>query len=155
MNFENEVQAYNYFIENIGIDSYLDNLSKVLNASSDKCVLIGFSVGASVIWKLSELSSKHINKVVKKAICYYGSQIRHLTQLSPVFNVEVVFPKRESHFDVLALQIVLTTKDNVSTMQAEYLHGFMNTHSQNFNREGYTEHVAILRKNIQIENSIL
>jgi dienelactone hydrolase len=149
MNFESETQAYNYFIENVGIDSYLEKLSKVLNASSDECMLIGFSVGASIIWQLSELTSKHINKIVKKAICYYGSQIRYSTQLSPVFNVKVIFPKRESHFDVLALQNKLIKKDNVSAIQVEYLHGFMNIHSQNFNREGYIKHLELLGRLLQ------
>lgn len=144
MNFENEVQAYDYFIENIGIDSYLEKLLTVLNESSNECILIGFSIGASVIWKLSELKSQHINKIVQKAICYYGSQIRHLTHLLPAFNIDVIFPKWEAHFEVLALQKSLANKENVSTRQVEYLHGFMNKHSNNFNQEGYTKHLALL-----------
>ena len=152
MNFENEVQAYSYFIENIGLEAYLEMLSKTINECSGECVLIGFSVGASVIWKFSESTPIHLNERVKWAVCYYGSQIRHLTKLSPMFEMKLVFPKMESHFDVLALQKILAKKKKVRTIRVDYLHGFMNTHSSNFDRLGYKKHLNLLRQDIKLSS---
>jgi len=149
MNFIDEVQAYSYFAENIGLDSYLEMLSKTIKECSGECILIGFSVGASIIWQLSQLSqlpSIKMTKVVKGATCFYGSQIRHLSKLSPKFEVKLIFPKSEPHFDVVALQHALANKEKVKTMQVDYLHGFMNTHSNNFNDAGYEEHIELLRQ---------
>ena len=148
MNFEDEAQAYDYFTENIGLEAYLEKLSKTISNSSCECILIGFSVGASVIWKISESTSTHLTERVKWAVCYYGSQIRHLTKLSPMFEMKLVFPKMESHFDVSALQKTLSNKEKVTTVQVEYLHGFMNTHSSNFNLVGYNAHLELLRQDI-------
>tara|TARA_R110001583_G_scaffold2233_34_gene16566 strand:+ start:4512 stop:5099 length:588 start_codon:yes stop_codon:yes gene_type:complete len=149
MNFKDEVQAYSYFTENVGIDRYLEKLLKTITDYSCECVLIGFSVGASVIWKLNESISVHLAKRVKWAVCYYGSQIRHLTELSPRFEMKLVFPKRETHFNVLALQDILANKEKVTTMQVDFLHGFMNTHSDNFNRVGYNVHLVLLRQELR------
>ena len=146
MNFKDEVHAYSYFTDNIGLDSYLEILSKTIKECSGECVLIGFSIGASVIWQLSQLPSIKMTKVVKGATCFYGSQIRHLSKLSPKFEVKLIFPKSEPHFDVVALQHALANKEKVKTMQVDYLHGFMNTHSNNFNDAGYEEHIELLRQ---------
>ena len=56
-----------------------------------------------------------------------------------------MFPKSESHFDVAELMKKLEVKPNVNIAQVEYLHGFMNKHSINFNNVGYQEHIALLR----------
>jgi len=152
MNFEDEVQAYSYFTDNVGLDGYLEKLSKVIKDYSCECILVGFSVGASVIWKLSESTSVHLTKRIKLAVCYYGSQIRHLTKLTPMFEVKLVLPKMEPHFDVLALQNILIHKEKVKTLQVDYLHGFMNTHSDNFNRVGYKEHLELLRQDIKLSS---
>jgi len=149
MNFESEIQAYSYFIENVGLDKYLTNLLTTIENYSCECQLIGFSVGASIIWKLSGSASESISKLVKRADCYYGSQIRHLTELSPIFKTTLIFPKKEPHFDVLTLQRTLADKEHVSTMQVDYFHGFMNTHSSNFNRIGYNAHIDLLREKIK------
>jgi len=146
MGFENEVQAYHYFTENVGLDAYVDKLSQIIEERSDEVTLIGFSVGASAIWQLSASTSEKITKVVKHATCFYGSQIRHLTRLSPKFDVKLIFPKSESHFDVSNLQHILENKPKVTTIQVDFLHGFMNFHSCNFNQVGYKEHITLLRK---------
>ena len=145
MGFDNEAHAYHYFTENVGFDDYVEKLSKIMNECTDESTLIGFSVGAAAIWKLSESTSTKIRKLVKSAICYYGSQIRHLTKLSPIFDVNLVFPKSEPHFDVQALNRLLANKPKVTTLQVDYFHGFMNYHSDNFNQAGYAEHVALLQ----------
>lgn len=145
MNFDNEAQAYGYFTDNIGLDAYVNKLSQKISNSSQEARLIGFSVGASAIWQLSESTSETIIGLVKHATCFYGSQIRHFTKLSPTFEVKLIFPKSEPHFDVLALQHMLVNKPKVTTIQVDFLHGFMNYHSSNFNQVGYGQYVELLK----------
>ncbi len=149
MSFKDESQAYTYFTANVGIDNYLKILLKKIEESSGECTLIGFSVGASIIWQLSQLTSIKISNTVKYATCFYGSQIRHMTELSPSFEVKLIFPKKEPHFDVSALQQVLASKQNVTTMQVGFLHGFMNSHSNNFSHVGYKEYLEFLRAELK------
>jgi len=142
MAFNNESDAYNYFSEHVGLDVYLMQLTKSVLSQSSAQTLIGFSVGASAIWKLSATISTNY---VKSAVCYYGSQIRNYTEITPLFPVKMIFPKHEAHFDVLALQKKLATKAKVNVVKTNYLHGFMNYHSNNYNHAAYQEHLNLLR----------
>jgi hypothetical protein len=142
MAFESEAHAYSYFSDNVGIEGYSSILLDTMGSTSSVSTLIGFSVGASVIWKLSErLGLKNVNR----AICYYGSQIRHFKEVNPLFKIDLVFPKHESHFDVLALQDELSKTKNVNISQVNYLHGFMNLHSNNYNQAAYNKQLDWLK----------
>ena len=148
MDFNNEAEAYHFFIKHIGLDAYVEKLSTIVKECDSQVYLIGFSIGASAIWKLSDIRFDHLH-TVKGAVCYYGSQIRHHTTVLPVFKVQIVFPKRESHFDVNALKSKLTKKcknnENVLITQVDYLHGFMNKHSNHFDQVGFDNHVKQLK----------
>ena len=139
--FENEEAAYVYFSENVGLGSYTDKLKRVLLEQQDEVLLIGFSVGASAIWNVSDNESI---TVVKKAICYYGSQIRNNVTCNPRFPIELVFPSMERHFSVDELIHQLSGKQNVSIRQVSYLHGFMNELSLNYDSQGYGEEIMYL-----------
>ncbi|TEW50229.1 hypothetical protein [Psychromonas algicola] len=145
MEFEDESKAYAYFVEHVGFEQYFDILQGELqNQASpidDMNILIGFSIGASAIWKLSD--NPAITNV-HSGICYYGSQIRNLTTVTPHFDIDLIFPEKEDHFDVLALQAELSQKKNVKITQTNYLHGFMNSHSDNYNQVAYLEHAKRL-----------
>ena len=141
MGFQNEAEAYSYFVKTVGLDSYLSMLSKVLESVNYPVTLIGFSVGASSIWRLSANKG---NNIIKQGYCYYGSQIRNFTQIKPQFKISLVFPASEPHFDVVELQNILSTKNHVSIDKVKYLHGFMNYHSSNYSEQGYTEQLEIL-----------
>lgn len=144
MSFKNEAEAYSYFMDHVGLEVYLSKLLKISESISSISTLIGFSIGASVIWRLSEkLSVKH----VKRGICYYGSQIRNFKEINPLFEVALIFPEKETHFDVLELQSELSKKQKVKTMKTAYLHGFMNFYSINYSRAGYIEQLNWLRLN--------
>ena len=145
MGFQNEADAYSYFIKNVGLDDYLAILSKVVESLEHQVTLIGFSIGASAIWRLSQSNS---NNTVKQAVCYYGAQIRNFTLIEPRFKIDLVFPASEPHFDVTELQNSLVSKDNVKIKQVKYLHGFMNCHSSNFSENGYTEHIELLSSSV-------
>jgi dienelactone hydrolase len=144
MAFKDEAEAYSYFTDNVGFEEYLSVLLKVTESIPSASTLIGFSIGASVIWKLSEkLSVKNISR----GICYYGSQIRNFKEVRPLFEVELIFPKKEPHFDVLELQAELSKKQNVKIIKVDYLHGFMNFYSSNYNQSAYKEQLNWLRLN--------
>jgi len=141
MEFENEEHAYSCFVKTVGLDNYFSVLLQAVESSKHTVTLIGFSVGASVVWRLSEIKDE---KFIKQAFCYYGSQIRKFTEIEPCFDINLVFPACESHFDVLELQNTLMKKNNVKIKKVKYLHGFMNYHSSNYNDDGYTEHLSFL-----------
>lgn len=141
MEFQNEADAYSCFINTVGLDNYLAVLLKTVNSLEHQVTLIGFSVGASTVWRLSEIKC---NSHIKQAICYYGSQIRNFTHIEPSFKIDLVFPASEPNFDVIALQKNISIKANVKTKKVVYLHGFMNHHSSNYNELGYKEHIEIL-----------
>ncbi|MEI6897712.1 MAG: dienelactone hydrolase family protein [Psychromonas sp.] len=142
MRFKNEPEAYCYFSEQIGLDRYLQKAIECLSQSSDRVLLIGFSIGASVIWRLSELPTL---KQIKQTLCFYGSQIRHYTDINPVFDIELIFPSSESHYDVTSLTTTLANKSHVNSYQVNNLHGFMNAHSDNYHDLAYQNQIKRLR----------
>ena len=141
MAFNNEADAYSYFVTQVGLDSYVSKILITLSYLECKTTLIGFSIGASAIWRLSHNIT---NNLIEQAFCFYGSQIRNFTQITPCFNIHLIFPKKESHFDVRKLIGTLENKANVEITQVEYLHGFMNFHSSNFNEVGYSKTIDLL-----------
>ncbi|WP_086933949.1 hypothetical protein [Agarilytica rhodophyticola] len=143
MSFSNEQEVYTYFTEQITLDRYSDSLLKRIHSSSTWLNLIGFSVGASAIWRVSKTPS--INNVVS-AYCYYGSQIRRFSDIEPLFPTTLTFPVSENHFSVTELMDKLSNKPNITIRQVPYLHGFMNTHSVNYDRQGYKREVFLLRE---------
>ena len=145
MDFMSEAEAYSYFISKIGLDSYVSKVLNIMALVNCETTVIGFSIGASAIWKSSERNN---NNHVKQAFCFYGSQIRNLTQINPCYKMNMVFPKSELHFDVIALIKTLENKKYVEIKRVNYFHGFMNSNSTNFNAIGYKESVEILRKMI-------
>lgn len=145
MGFKDEAEAYSYFIEHVGFDKYFYELQNVVTTNTMDSTLIGFSIGASAIWKLSDNSSL---KNVSCGICYYGSQIRNYKKVSPSFKVDLIFPKKEHHFDVQELKAELSKKRNVRIIQTGYLHGFMNLYSTNYDQSAYVGQLSWLRENV-------
>jgi len=141
-NFENENEAYKYFNENIGLEKYSQHLKNVVSEQTQSVRLIGFSIGASVIWMNSDNES-FAN--VQEAYCFYGSQIRKMTHLKPLFPIEMILPKNEAHFSVTELIGELEETTQVSISETTYLHGFMNKYSKNFNLQAYTHFIKQLR----------
>jgi dienelactone hydrolase len=142
MDFKDEAEAYSCFIKTVGLDNYLTQLLNTVKSLDSQTTLIGFSVGASIIWRLSENKDSNL---IKQAFCFYGSQIRNFTHIEPCFKVSLILPKSEPHFDVSVLKEKLTKKLNVKATQVDYLHGFMNSYSTNFNDTAYKQYLAFLR----------
>ena len=150
MDFINEDEAYAYFQKNVGIEQYKDIIFTIIKQtmndfsenSLEDLLLIGFSVGASAIWGLSD---KFSNNEKIKAVCFYGSQIRYSLDIDPKIEMDLIFPEHEPHFNVKNLFSQLSHKKNVNCNIAPYLHGFMNKKSVNFNKTGYFYYLQFLK----------
>lgn len=141
--FKEESKAYEYFMANVGIQAYSELLLEKLNSVSNPTSLIGFSVGASAIWKISE----NLNiDFIKNAICFYGSQIRKHIEVKPCIRMDLIFPMSEPGFSVNELGNILSEKSMVKVHNTRYLHGFMNFLSKNFSHVGYNEYIDWLRE---------
>jgi len=143
IDFLNEADAYTYFQKNCGLDNYIDKLSQYLKVQqNNEYHLLGFSIGASVIWAVSE--KYQFNEKVK-AICFYGSQIRNFLYIQPNIKVDLYFAKKELNFNTDEIINILMKKTKVNCFKTDYLHGFMNQESKNYNKNGYTKYIDILR----------
>lgn len=127
--FKQEANAYDHFSAHVGIPAYGRHISSHLANLKPPISLIGFSAGASAIWQISNDNSL---PEITGAIGFYGSQIRHHTQILPRFDTHLIFPESESHFDVDGLIQTLSTTPKVFPTKAPGGHGFMNEYSKNF-----------------------
>jgi len=141
--FASEADAYQYFIENVTLEGYVKKLEQKLSVISGGKLLVGFSVGGSAIWQLYSQSSIEQSLA---AICFYSSQIRHMTQLTPNIPSRLILPATEQHFSVGELSTVLQEKLAVVIEQSEYLHGFMNPLSTNYDQHAYQYYTKRLAK---------
>ena len=136
VNFKNESEAYSYFTAEVGLDKYTERLKKVIQTFSAQHNLIGFSVGASAIWRVSAQVEQ---KYISSATCFYGSQIRYHKNIHPTFPVHLIFPAAEEHFSVSKLITDLSGRKNTQIQQVSFNHGFMNRHSKNYDQSGYSQ----------------
>jgi dienelactone hydrolase len=141
--FRNEKEAYEYFIKEVGLDKYTEDLIKYVRGYCDELYLIGFSVGASAIWNIS---NHKVASKISEATCFYGSQIRYNERVQPIFLVNLIFPDSESHFSVSDLIVTLSGTEKVAIKQVPFLHGFMNLHSKNYDQKGYNQEIQALCK---------
>ena len=137
MGFADEAQAYACFMDTIGLDGYADHLLKQLARCQTEITLIGFSVGASAIWRISESLSE---KMTSRVAGFYGSQIRHHLDVTPSVGITLYLPAFEQSFSIADFADRLGAKRNVHVHRTRYGHGFMNECSANFNREGYLDY---------------
>jgi dienelactone hydrolase len=127
------------------MEQYKNIVFKIIKQDLDSLCdlfLVGFSVGASALWALS--GEIYMQRKIK-AICFYGSQIRHYSEINPIIEIELFFPEHEPHFNVAKLISKLSHKKNVQCHMVPYLHGFMNKKSDNFNKTGYHNYLKILK----------
>lgn len=132
--FNNENEAYSNFIEYCGHEAYLTLGHQALMKYQPELV-IGFSAGANVVWRLCEFDQANN----KNFICFYPTRIHKYLALEPTAFVKVVFPANEMSFDVAELIQVIDSKDNVESVATSFAHGFMNSRSTAFEKiaEGF------------------
>jgi len=138
MNFPCEEKAYEYFTKQVGLEKYIDIVKDCIHKINEKFEVLSFSMGASAIWVLSE---NLCNKNISRAVCFYSSRIRHYLKIKPLIKMTLIFPKFEEHFCIEEIKNKIQDTKNVVIVQSEYLHGFMNTYSKNYNEEGYKKYL--------------
>ena len=136
LKFKTESDAYHHFSEHVGVEYYSELLKYKINNTNEKIILLGFSVGASAIWRISNQDLMNVSS----AICFYGSQIRNMLDIQPQIPMYII-PAFEEHFSVQGLSNELAHKRNVKVQGTNYLHGFMNSHSTNYNEAGYKYYI--------------
>lgn len=130
-NFINEQDAYEAFIEQCGHDKYFSLVSNSLSLEKPE-LIIGFSAGASAVWRASNLE----NLGCKGAMCFYPTQIRNHLDIKPKIPLNVIFPRTEKAFDVLDISNKISSYKNVNTEITPFQHGFMNKCSTGYNLSG-------------------
>jgi len=131
-NFADEKLAYQAFLQECGHQQYAAKVLDTLKGLQGQIVLLGFSAGASAAWKAVDLLESKVSHVIG----FYPSQIRNHLEVQPLCPVTLIFPRYEKHFNVESCIAQATKLEQVQCLQSEYLHGFMNPLSVNFNAQG-------------------
>lgn len=145
--YEQEQDAYEYFINEVGFDAPLEKLTeKILEARThyDEIMLIGFSVGATLAWRLSILPLQGI-------VCVYGSRIRQYMDIIPSCPTLVILPSHEKNFNVHELKKTLDALPSVHTRQYPGQHGFMDFNNSNYCDESYSQAHAEISQFFEIK----
>ncbi len=141
LKFQNESAAYDYFMEHVGLQGYAELIrSQVLDTRGPVNVL-GFSVGGSALFSLAKRIPQG---KIQKAVLFYASQIRHMKDMTPNFEMDLFFARQEPHFDVDTLMEVMAQKSLVRCFKTKHLHGFMNEKSKNKSKKGQAQYIKEL-----------
>ncbi|GAB0170028.1 dienelactone hydrolase family protein [Lysinibacillus sp. CTST325] len=147
--YEQEQEAYEYFTNEVGFDAPLDKLSeKILEARThfDEVLLIGFSVGATLAWRLSSLPLQRI-------VCVYGSRICQYLDAIPSCPTLVILPSHEKSFNVHELKETLDTFPSVHTRQYIGQHGFMDFNNANYHHGSFLQSRTEISQFFEIKRS--
>lgn len=129
--YQEEQQAYSYFMKNVGFDHGKEKIENVVTELKEEYThvgIIGFSIGATIAWLCSE--NEHVDFV----ICCYGSRIRDYTHITPICPALLLFPEQEASFSISSLTTHLKQHNpslNIKQFPGE--HGFLNRYHKNYN----------------------
>jgi len=132
MDFINEHEAYEYFINKCGHAHFSSLIDKAILSTSEQVYLIGFSAGASAIWHA--IGTNKYSTLIK-FYGFYPSQIRNNLNLSPSCASIIIFPYSEKNFDVQLVSEKISKNHKVACEITNLPHGFMNPQSKNYNPE--------------------
>ncbi|MDF9412748.1 dienelactone hydrolase [Brevibacillus laterosporus] len=124
-----EEQAYQRFMS-IGFEQATSQVAEVLQNQRpiyQHIVVMGFSVGATVAWLLAGYTG-----LCDGSVGYYGSRIRHYTNIIPKVPVLLLYGQSEPAFDLSALLQTLARTPEVILKQYPALHGFSNPYSSHY-----------------------
>lgn len=145
--FVSEEDAYSTFTTACGHDGYAEQVCLAISQQTAPVCLVGFSAGAGAVWSAV---CRNEFSFVKGAICFYGSSIRKMTELSPSVPVELIFSEYELHFEVKETIKALEHKPKVTCHVAPYRHGFMNPLSVNYDTKAYHQWLAWTQNRISL-----
>ncbi|MGV7962330.1 dienelactone hydrolase family protein [Photorhabdus tasmaniensis] len=90
----NQEAMYEYFHSVSSIDEYTYKVRDSLTYINTPVILVGFSIGATVAWRLSN----DRNLPVQHFICIFGSRIRDYLDVKPVKSTSLFFSNDEKYF---------------------------------------------------------
>lgn len=125
--YEEEALAYESFMRDVGFDVGLQQIEQLVDhvrMAYEKIVVVGFSVGATIAWRMSE-------RPVDAVVGFYGSRIRDYEFVTPKCPTLLFFPQQEASFNVLVLAEKLE-KPFVHVEICEAKHGFTNPQANTY-----------------------
>jgi dienelactone hydrolase len=125
--FSSEEQAYAAYLDHGGLTPYARRVKALAKQAAPPVLLIGFSAGAGAAWAV--VCTKDLP--ILRAVCFYGSAIRTMTDRIPRSPVDLIFPNHEPHFDVDELAATIQARPLTTCHRADAGHGFMNPLSEN------------------------
>jgi len=145
LTFTDEAQAYQTFLVLCGHQAYTQLIAEKIRQFTQPCIIIAFSAGASATWQALSATN---TELMKHFIGFYPSQIRHHLHLTPYVSTQLFFPVHEKHFSVDDVIQALSEKPTVQCIKTNYLHGFLNPLSLNFDQSSwqyFTEKLSIIK----------
>jgi dienelactone hydrolase len=120
-----EFLSYTKFYEEVGLDKATKQIEKIISENTEyEISIIGFSIGATIAWLLSEDARVH------QIIGVYGSKIRDYQHINPIVKTSLFFCN-ENAFDVDLLISNLSNKNNVAITKLNANHGFYSNYQDN------------------------
>ncbi|MBJ8070352.1 MULTISPECIES: dienelactone hydrolase family protein [Bacillus cereus group] len=130
--YSDEEKAYQHFMNHIGFDYGKNQIEEFITNLSNSYThigLIGFSVGATIVWLCSN------NPKIDFIIGCYGSRIRDYVHIKPTCATLLIFPEQEASFSVSSLMQTLQQQNNplLEINQLHGEHGFLNPYTEKYN----------------------
>lgn len=138
--YNKEQEAVAAFQADHGLEKYQQKIAQ--QAGDAPALLIGFSVGATALWRY--IASQHCHQQ-SQAHLYYGSRIRDHQDLIPRCATKVIFAEHEASFKPSDIITNITHPQVACSIIAGTYHGFMNPHSPNFRDELARQELDYLR----------
>ena len=142
--YDEESEAYLYFIKNVGFQQgklQIEDMLTELRNNYTYVGILGFSVGATIAWLCSEDSR------IDFVIGCYGSRIRDYTNIVPKCRTLLLFPANETSFSVSTLIESLQSKGHsrLHIKQLNGEHGFLDPFSKAYNEEAANQGYEMIR----------
>jgi dienelactone hydrolase len=141
--FATEHEAILHFHQQDGLAFYERKIAEV--ARGRPSVLIGFSVGATSVWRY--VASPQCS-AASVAFLYYGSRIRDHGSLVPRCPTTAFFAENESSFNPANLAKALGQSGAQCTVLSGTHHGFMSPISNHYRADIAEEQIQLLRAKI-------
>lgn len=158
-----EADTYRYFLNECGHEQYLAHvnhaLTSALKLADQDIYIIGFSAGASAVWRALDSNHPLFNidqhsHAIKHFMGFYPTQIRHHLALSSICKSSIIFPKSEDHFNVKDIIRHLSSNYHTRCIQTPFNHGFMNPTSKHYQHNACVDFEnALLKSNTQTTNA--
>ena len=126
--YEQHEEAYSYFMHHVSflVHTKIDTLLEKLRPHYEKCIIIGFSIGATIAWLCSK------NPLCSGVVGYYGSRIRDYVNIQPQCPVLLLFAQHEAAFSALHTVWETAPPNNIIAKRIEAPHGFCDPFSLHY-----------------------